>query len=132
MKPVDPAEISALLDGELPPQRAAEVRRAIAADAELAALHAQLSGLDRELMSLARACEFEPNVSLAPVRPISYNSMWFVAMLLLSVRIAAKVLPFVPAVGLQAAAFVLLSTCLVYWLMRTLRNDGVQWEMSAH
>ena len=44
MKPVDPAEISALLDGELSPERTEQVRRAIAEDSQLRCVFEQSVG----------------------------------------------------------------------------------------
>ena len=64
MRPVEPEEISALLDGELAPGRAEEVRRAIAEDRGLRELYQQFADMDSDLNSYAAACQFNPRLSL--------------------------------------------------------------------
>ena len=63
--PIQPYELSALLDGELPAQRAAEVREALRIDPVLQAEFAQLTVLDRRWLELAAQASFSPNITLA-------------------------------------------------------------------
>ena len=64
MLPIDPAELSALVDGELPPARAAEIRAAIAQDPVLRQTYEQLVALDADWKSRASAAAFRPRVQL--------------------------------------------------------------------
>jgi anti-sigma factor RsiW len=57
---IDPAELSALLDGELPPVRAAEVQAAIDADPHLAAAFHALGGDDLAWRRAAQTAAFQP------------------------------------------------------------------------
>ena len=67
---ISPEELSALLDGELLPKRASEVRQALAQDAALAAQYAQLEKLHQHCMSAAENARFEIAIPLpAPVEP---------------------------------------------------------------
>jgi anti-sigma factor RsiW len=62
MKPVDPAELSALLDGELSPERSREVEAAIASDPELRTEWEQLRILDARWRSAAATAAFRPQI----------------------------------------------------------------------
>jgi len=64
MNPVDPDELTALLDGELPAQRAEEVRGALAAAPSLANKFEQLVELDAEWKASAARLMFRPRASL--------------------------------------------------------------------
>jgi anti-sigma factor RsiW len=65
MNAIDPAELSALLDGELSPQRAREVEAAIARDPELRAAFGRLRALDARWRSMASTAAFRPETDLA-------------------------------------------------------------------
>lgn len=60
MNGVDPAELSALLDGELPPDREAQVRAAMEADPALRAGYERLSRLDAAWSAAAASAAFRP------------------------------------------------------------------------
>jgi anti-sigma factor RsiW len=64
MIPVDPAELSALLDGELPAPRAEEVRHALRLDPALASQFESLARLDVDWKAQAIRLAFRPRVSL--------------------------------------------------------------------
>jgi anti-sigma factor RsiW len=64
MNPVDPGELSALLDGELPTWRATEVRQALQADPALASAFEDLARLDAAWQAQAARLAFTPGVSL--------------------------------------------------------------------
>ncbi|MBE3099940.1 MAG: hypothetical protein IMZ44_22710 [Planctomycetes bacterium] len=104
MNGVDPAELSALLDGELPPDRAAQVRAAIEADPALRADYERLSRLDAAWSAAASSAAFRPQP-----RAIGRLSLRFVArvacglLALLLVRFAPWFTP-APLSSLLAAA----------------------------
>ncbi|MHB8902114.1 MAG: anti-sigma factor family protein [Thermoguttaceae bacterium] len=125
MRPVRPEEVSALLDGELPPERANEVRLAIANDDHLRQVYQELAETDGRLASLAAACRFEPRISLPPVLepPVLGLPIWAVATGLLIVRIVAKLAPAGPGLILQAAVIALLAGWLLWRLLPALRAD---------
>ena len=95
MKPVEPAEVSALLDGELSPGRAAQVRQAISEGSELRSVFEDLSAVHRELTACAAAARFQPRISLA--RSTSYPGAGVLgfALGLLVLRVMVKLLPMV-------------------------------------
>ena len=64
MTPIDPAELSGYLDGELSPERTETVRRALAEDPALAEQFSALESLDRDWTSAGMAAAFSPQVSL--------------------------------------------------------------------
>lgn len=64
MKPVRPEELSALLDGELAPERAREVEQQIATDPALRSEFEALSGADAQWRSAAATAAFAPAVEL--------------------------------------------------------------------
>lgn len=62
MSSFDPAELSALLDGELDPERASVVHRAIAGDPALRAEFELLERLDRSVAEAAATAAFQARV----------------------------------------------------------------------
>ena len=128
MKPVRPEEVSALLDGELAPGRAEEVRRAIAEDQGLREVYQQLGDMDSDLNSYAAACQFDPHLSL-PSRPRTLDiSIWVVAFGLLAVRVLAKALTFGPGIGVQLVALALVVGWLLCRLLPRLQDD--RWQVA--
>ncbi|MBI4581169.1 MAG: hypothetical protein HY718_15815 [Planctomycetes bacterium] len=120
MNPVDPAELSALLDGELTPSRAAEVRAAVDADPALRAEFDQLQALDAACRSAAATATFPPQVAVPAAHPSwSWTAIGVAAVLLLIVRLAPKLLDLAAAgVLLNAAALAV----AVVWLVRLTRG----------
>jgi hypothetical protein len=129
MKPISPEEISALLDGELPADRAEEVRRAMVEDERLRRIYEQMASTDSALSSLAAACQFEPQLSLPSVSPVLGFPICAVASGLLIVRILEKLLPFGPGIWLQALVLAIVAAWLLYRFLPTLEADT--WQ-SAH
>jgi hypothetical protein len=123
MRPISPEEISALLDGELMPDRAEEVRRAMVEDERLRRIYEQMAETDSALSSLAAACEFEPHVALPTIWPVLGFPIYAVAFGLLIVRILAKVLPFGPGIWLQALVIALVAAWLLYRFLPALEGD---------
>lgn len=120
MKPITPEEISALLDGELPPERAAEVRRAIAENDEWRQLFDQLAATDQELRAYVVACRFQPRVALL-ARTEAISPMVFAfALGLLALRFLTKLIPFGPGIIIQAAAAALVFGWLLWRFVPTI------------
>ena len=117
MKPVDPAEVSALLDGELSPERAEQVRRAIAEDSELRCVFESLSVVQRDLTACAVAARFRPKISLATSTRFPAVGVLGFAAAMLILRLSVKLVPLGVGVILQATALALVlwwvSSCLV-------------------
>ena len=93
MIPVQPEELSALIDGELDPRRAAEVEMQIAADRELRVAFEALRDMDDRWRTAARAIAFVPEVRL-PARA-AWNGRFMalaVAIALVVVRVAVRVI----------------------------------------
>jgi anti-sigma factor RsiW len=93
MKPIDDEKLSGLLDGELPPGEAEQLRRAIAGDEELGRQFALLQSLDGELKAVGESAAVQPRVRIpmkASDAPLSLPWMILAAMIL---RIALKVVP---------------------------------------
>lgn len=64
MSPIDPAELSALIDGELTPARAGEVRAAMQRDPSLKAEFERLGRFDAACREAASTAEFRPLVTI--------------------------------------------------------------------
>ena len=126
MKPVSPEEISALLDGELAPARAGEVRRALAEDPRLAEVYRQLAAVDRDLIAYAAACQFEPHLSLPGGSSAPGVSVWAIALGLLAARTVARTLAFGPGVGVQLVALALVIGWLLWGLLPRVQHDASQ------
>ena len=101
MKSIDPAEISALLDGELSPERADQVRRAITEDDSLRRLYGQLVGLDADLKAYVAAAMFRPRLSVAQEPSVKGFRVLLMTLALLITRLAVKFLPTSFGVGLE-------------------------------
>ena len=118
MLPVDPAELSAFLDGELPPGRAEAVRAALAGDPALRTTFERLAALDADWKSRAAAVMFRPRVqfpsSFAPGRFLTAAGVIGLVM----VRLALKTPPQLFGAGLEV---VLLALFLGWGLRRILR-----------
>jgi anti-sigma factor RsiW len=116
MDPIDPAELSAYLDGELSAKRAEEVRAALARDPMLRKSYDQLAALDADCKSRAAAAMFRPRVQLTSVAaPRDYLTAAGVIGLLL-IRLALKATP--PLLGTVMAA--LLLALFIGWGLRRL------------
>jgi anti-sigma factor RsiW len=93
VKPVRPEELSALLDGELRPERADEARAQLSADSAMTNEFKMLARLDSRWRDLAAAAQFEPQVELPRLHSLS---RWSVAvagvLILIGIRLAPKFL----------------------------------------
>jgi anti-sigma factor RsiW len=104
MKRVDPSELSALLDGELTPERAAEVRQAIADDPALRREYAVLARLDDDLKLHAQETVFQPQVEI-PRRRRWPHAMWLAPILVIA-GLALRLLPLPIETGIEVAVVV--------------------------
>ncbi len=128
MLPIDPAELSALLDGELSQSRADEVRAALAADATLREAYERLVALDADCQAKAAAALFQPRVQFSPdAFPARYLVFAGVIGLLL-LRLALKASPPLVAAG---AAALLLAVLLGWGLQHIIRATDADWRRSA-
>ena len=122
MLPIEPAELSAFLDGELRAGRADEVRTALAQDPVLRQSFDQLVALDADWKARASAAMFRPRVRLdgdfVPGRLLVAAAVF----VLLLFRIALRSQP--PLLG--AGVELLLLVVLVGWgLRRTMHATDV-------
>ncbi len=110
MTPVLPEELSALLDGELDPRRAAEVERQIASDPELGAAFDALRQADGLWRSQAGAARFAPRIDLPPSPTHAHARLAMgvgVAAMLVALRVVVRGVDAVEvAFGLQAVVMV--------------------------
>ena len=107
MKTIEAAELSALLDGELSPERAQEVRGEIERNASLKAEFERLSLADGNCRADASSAEFAPAVTLPAKRPASTSASWvFAVIALAALRVFSLTGPTRPlAVVLNIIAF---------------------------
>ena len=115
MLPIDPAELSAYLDGELSARRAEEVRAALARDPALRRSYDHLVACDADWSARAAAAMFRPRVRL-PRGSIAgrFLKAAVVVLGLLLLRMALKTLPPLYGAGLEA----LLLALVVGWGLR--------------
>jgi anti-sigma factor RsiW len=129
-KPLEPHELSGLLDGELDPNRAAEVRRAVDADTELRAEFDHLSTLDRAWSLAAARAAFRPKVILPTSRGTPTRQAVALALslaVLLAIRFLPKMMDFPLAFAVAAHAPVLAG--LIAGLIWTNRNGNQPWTI---
>ena len=106
MKRIDPCELSALLDDELTPERAAEVRQAIADDPALRREYEELALLDDELQTHAREAVFQPRVEIPQrLRGPAPHVGWFLPPLVI-MGMALRLLPLPIETGVEVAVVV--------------------------
>jgi anti-sigma factor RsiW len=113
--PIDPAELSALIDGELPPERARKVEALIAQDPALRAEFETLRGLDARWRANASAALFEPMVRL-PQAPAHFplRRVAAVVVALILARIGGKFVEgMAPALLLNLAALALVAVTVL-------------------
>jgi len=114
MNKIDPCEISGLLDGELSPERAAEVRAFIEADASARAEYQRLCRLHDVWSEAAASAAFQPRVRLnGAASPRVAVSVALGLVVLLAARFLPKLV--LPLGGIAVQGFVLLA--VVAWLV---------------
>jgi|GEM_PF-1097445 len=124
MKPIDPTEISAFLDGELSPEDAERVRHAIAEDSSLRCEYEKLVALDAELKGAAREVMFRPEVTLPSRSEEIRINIPLLVLILVALRFGIKVAPLF--IG-SAVEIVFLCIFLVWVLKYLLRAS--EWNI---
>ena len=126
MNDLDPAELSAFLDGELDPSRARQIEALIAADPEARAAFDQLSLADHRLRSIAEAAAFRPQIRW-PEPAVQSAAPWLVPPLV-GILLAWSMGKLAPAttvsVIVSAAALVLFIAWLAPLALREARDGG--------
>jgi len=116
MKPVQPSELSALLDGELEVSRRQEVEAALASDATLQAQFLALKSADRQWRAAAHAASFQPQIDLKP-RDSSRHSAVLITLGLLALIILRFAPKFIDAMTFGIALHVVALVVLLYQLV---------------
>jgi len=120
MKPIEPEELSAFLDGELGGARAGEVKAALKSDPVLRAEFNALAEKDAAWQSAAGTSVFAPKVQLA--RHASSIRPWLGTAAILIVLVAVRMLPKLTD-GLEFG-FILHGIALVIALAWVIRNGA--------
>jgi hypothetical protein len=130
MKPVQPEELSALLDGEIDAQRAREISEQVRNDPVLSPQLEALEKLDSDLRRAADAAIFIPSMRLPPfahVPAVSTVTICCIVFLLLFVRLLSKVLDAQALTwGLNAGAFIVVLVAAV-GLLRVHGRASERW-----
>ena len=92
MNPIQPEELSALIDGELDPQREREIRTELAVNAQLRTELDTLRRLDASVRAAAEKAAFDPSITFAPRSEFPWASMFALVGMLLFIRFAVKFL----------------------------------------
>jgi hypothetical protein len=121
MRLIEPAELSAYLDGELDPGRAREVATALANDPKLRAEYEVLANSDKYWKSSAAAARFKPAVVFSSAQVFGTAPLYVVA-------VAALIALCVSAKATDAVFLVLILHCIALtitlpWVMRMARED---------
>jgi len=135
MSDVKPEELSALIDGELSAERAAEVREALAGDLELRAELEGLCIIDRNIRRAADDASFDPEIRLLSHPAVDANS-WPLssAGMLLAGLLLARFLPkFAGPAVIGVGLHLLVGTAILWLVMKLLKeptwsesNSGVR------
>lgn len=121
--PFDAAELSAYLDGELPPARAAEIEARLAVDAELRAEYEALREMDARWREAGAGTLFVPAVQLPSTRAAGapLGGLAVIVLVLIGARSAGR---FVEALG-PSLLLNLAALALVGWVvLRLARGEG--------
>jgi anti-sigma factor RsiW len=126
MIPVQPQELSAFIDGELNPQRAAEVEIQIAANRELRATFEALRDLDDRWRASARTVAFVPQIRLPA--SATWNSRFMtvaVTIALVGIRVAVRMID-TTMIAFAFQALVLAAVLArIAWLERKGARPGI-------
>ncbi|HLT62977.1 MAG TPA: zf-HC2 domain-containing protein [Pseudohongiella sp.] len=123
MKAVEPAELSAYLDGELSSERMAEIDAALTTDANLRAEFEALKSADIQWKAAAKAATFHPEVQLPESRAQVFTPVMLavIVVTLIALRMIPKFADMmVFAIALHAIALV----SLLPWLADVVLEDA--------
>ncbi len=124
MKPVEPAELSAYLDGELEPARAREVQQALEHEPSLRAEFETLNRLDGAWRAAAGSAAFQPRVRLP--RGAAASPTLLAGASAIAVLVALRVIPkLTDALGLGLLLHGIALSLILAWLVRLSRQDAV-------
>lgn len=129
MNPIEPAELSAYLDGELSPERAQEVEAALASSPALRTELKSLAADDARWRAAACSAAFRPDVRLPRARALGVRAgpTLLAVALLLGVRLLPKL------VGTLTLALILNAlalTVIMAWVLAMLRSTEDRPEIS--
>ncbi len=122
MQPVDPAELSAYLDGELTPDRAREVAALLATDPDLRSSYDELASTDADWIAAASSACFSPVTDIPVQKVFGISRLTFTAIvgMLIALCVTAKTSDTVVwSLTLHAVALALTFT----WIVRMARED---------
>lgn len=127
MRPIEPFELSAFIDGELDAERTAEVRAALATDEALRAQHEALLHADAQLSSLAAGMTLIPHIRLPPPKALpaarARGGLWQ-ALPALVIPAAWLIARLSATDWLAVAASVLAFLVLLNWVVRLVADPG--------
>lgn len=130
MKPVQPAELSALLDGELETSRKAEVEAALAGDPALQAQFLALKSADQRWRKAAHAASFQPQIDLgqqgSTLRSATLIVLAVIALIIL--RFAPK---FIDVTTFGIALHIVALVVLLYQLVVMLNDQPVAYSQTS-
>ena len=130
MSSIDSAELSALLDGELDPERASMVCQAIASDPVLRAEFEMLKRLDRAVAEAASTSAFEAGVVIPEVIPQSHLLRSIAAFVpALCALLVVYILPKLLDLALSTSIFlhIIPFALIMVWAFRlVMRNDEMK------
>jgi hypothetical protein len=126
MNPLDPSELSAFLDRELPAERMREIEALAESDADVRAELEALAGLDAQWRASARSAAFRPAVNLRSTqdrrvmggRPVAFFAVAFLAVLIVAQTLLRSFDAFVPMLVLDSVALLVVLGGVSY-LVRT-------------
>ena len=125
MKPIEPAELSAYMDGELDPARAREVETALESSPALRGELNRLVSADNSWRAAARIASFRPSIRLTP-EPLQLGPILRAAggvILLLAARVVPK-LAGTLEVELILNAFAL--AIALIWIVRLMTRPDIR------
>jgi len=122
MKPIDPIEISRMIDGELNPEREKEIHSALTEDESLRREYENLISLDSALKFYGNEIMFQPNIQIPqslPLRPVHFPLLGIPLLILhLSIK-------FLPAL-FSSVLVILLLFFVISWILRSLLRASDQ------
>jgi anti-sigma factor RsiW len=135
MKDVQDHELSGLLDGELSPARALEVRAAIGADPALRSEYESIARLDARLSELAEGAAFAPEVSLPlhdarQMGSVHWLAIVAIVLALMAIRFLPK-LADLSVLGLGLGLQLMAGAIIVFQIVRMAHDTAPSGPVAA-